>query len=93
MKFIVPKEVPPQAKRAHIKEILLCEENKRDIDEIKPEYLKIEFTFTSLISSVNSVFLLSFKQENKINKAKSITIIGDLTGYYLNYNLQNLVFT
>ena len=25
---------------ASIKEILLCEENRRDIEEIKPEYLK-----------------------------------------------------
>ncbi|MDA8768580.1 endopeptidase La [Winogradskyella sp.] len=34
------KEKILAAKRAKIKEILLCEDNKRDIDEIKPEYLK-----------------------------------------------------
>ncbi len=34
------KEKILAAKRAHIKEILLCEENRRDIKEIKPEYLK-----------------------------------------------------
>lgn len=34
------KEKILAAKRAKIKEILLSEENKRDIDEIKPEYLK-----------------------------------------------------
>ena len=34
------KEKILAAKRAHIKEILLCEQNRRDIDEIKAEYLK-----------------------------------------------------
>ncbi len=34
------KEKILAAKRANIKEIILCDENKRDIDEIKPEYLK-----------------------------------------------------
>jgi ATP-dependent Lon protease len=29
------------AKRANIKEIILCHENKSDIDEIKPEYVRI----------------------------------------------------
>jgi ATP-dependent Lon protease len=28
------------AKRANIKEIILCHENKSDIDEIKPEYIQ-----------------------------------------------------
>src|SRR5690606_5721539 len=34
------KEKILAAKRAGIKEILLCEDNRRDIEEIKPEYLK-----------------------------------------------------
>jgi ATP-dependent Lon protease len=34
------KEKILAAKRANIKEIILCEENKRDIDEIKKEYLE-----------------------------------------------------
>ncbi|HCY82110.1 MAG TPA: endopeptidase La, partial [Xanthomarina gelatinilytica] len=34
------KEKILAAKRARIKEILLCEDNRRDIEEIKPEYLK-----------------------------------------------------
>ncbi|MGO3155956.1 MAG: endopeptidase La [Mesonia sp.] len=34
------KEKILAAKRAHIKEIILCEENKKDIDEIKEDYLK-----------------------------------------------------
>jgi ATP-dependent Lon protease len=28
------------AKRANIKELILCHENKSDIDEIKPEYIE-----------------------------------------------------
>ena len=34
------KEKILAAKRANIKEIILCRENQRDIDEIKPTYLK-----------------------------------------------------
>ena len=34
------KEKILAAKRARIKELILCEENKRDIEEIKDEYLK-----------------------------------------------------
>ena len=34
------KEKILAAKRANIKEIILCRDNKRDIDEIKPEYLE-----------------------------------------------------
>ncbi len=34
------KEKVLAAKRANIKEIIMCIENKRDIDEIKPEYLE-----------------------------------------------------
>ncbi|MGB8704373.1 MAG: S16 family serine protease, partial [Gillisia sp.] len=34
------KEKILAAKRARVKEIILCEENRRDIDEIKEEYLK-----------------------------------------------------
>jgi ATP-dependent Lon protease len=38
------KEKILAAKRANIKEIILCEENRKDIEEIKPEYL-IGLTF------------------------------------------------
>src|SRR5690625_1339922 len=34
------KEKILAAKRARIKEVILCEENRRDVEEIKPEYLK-----------------------------------------------------
>ena len=47
------KEKILAAKRARIKEILLCEENKRDIDEIKPEYLKgLTFHYVREMSDV-----------------------------------------
>ena len=34
------KEKILAAKRANIKEIILCKENKRDIEEIKPDYIE-----------------------------------------------------
>lgn len=34
------KEKILAAKRANIKEIILCQDNKRDIDEIKEDYIK-----------------------------------------------------
>jgi len=47
------KEKILAAKRAHIKEILLCEENRRDIEEIKPAYLKgLKFHYVKEMSQV-----------------------------------------
>lgn len=47
------KEKILAAKRARIKEILLCEENRRDIEEIKPEYLKgLTFHYVTEMSDV-----------------------------------------
>ena len=46
------------AKRAGIEEVILCEDNKRDIDEIKPEYLKgilIFFHFRSRFGLIRGV--------------------------------------
>ena len=34
------KEKILAAKRAKIKEIILCEKNRKDVDEINPDYLK-----------------------------------------------------
>jgi len=48
------------AKRAGIREIILCEENKKDIDEIKPEYIQgIRFHFVDHIREVLKLALLS----------------------------------
>ena len=50
------------AKRAGIKDIILCEENKKDIDEIKPEYLKgLSFHYVKTIKDVTDFALLKEK--------------------------------
>ncbi len=47
------KEKILAAKRARIKEIILCEDNKRDIDEIKEEYVKgLTFHYVKEMSDV-----------------------------------------
>jgi ATP-dependent Lon protease len=59
------KEKILAAKRARIKEILLCEENRRDIDEIKPEYLKgLKFHYVSEMSDVLKIALTDQKVQN-----------------------------
>jgi ATP-dependent Lon protease len=59
------KEKILAAKRAHIKEILLCEENKRDIEEIKPEYIKgLKFHYVKDMSQVIDMALTKQKVKN-----------------------------
>ena len=59
------KEKILAAKRARIKEILLCEENRRDIEEIKPEYLKgLTFHYVSDMSDVLKLALTNQKVKN-----------------------------
>ena len=59
------KEKILAAKRAHIKEILLCEENKRDIEEIKPEYIKgLKFHYVKDMSQVIDIALTKQKVKN-----------------------------
>jgi len=59
------KEKILAAKRARIKEILLCEENKRDINEIKPEYLKgLKFHYVTEMSDVLKIALTDQKVHN-----------------------------
>ncbi|WP_299520839.1 endopeptidase La [Winogradskyella sp.] len=56
------KEKILAAKRARIKEILLCEDNKRDIDEIKPEYLKgLTFHYVKDMSDVLDIAITNQK--------------------------------
>lgn len=56
------KEKILAAKRAGIKELILCSENKKDIDEIKPEYLKgLEFHYVTDIREVIELALLKEK--------------------------------
>ncbi|WP_418514071.1 endopeptidase La [Corallibacter sp.] len=63
------KEKILAAKRARIKEILLCEDNKRDIDEIKPEYLK-GLTF-HYVSDMRDVIKLALTNQ-KVKDAKKL---------------------
>ncbi|WP_114491850.1 endopeptidase La [Candidatus Ulvibacter alkanivorans] len=59
------KEKILAAKRARIKEILLCEDNKRDIDEIKPEYLQgLKFHYVKEMSDVLELALTKEKVKN-----------------------------
>ena len=58
------------AKRAGIKDLVLCEENRRDIEEIPQEYLAgLEFHYVSRISEVWETALL----DEKVSDAMDIT--------------------
>ncbi|RYD85574.1 MAG: hypothetical protein EOP54_31200, partial [Sphingobacteriales bacterium] len=47
------KEKILAAKRANIKEIILCEENRRDVEEIKQEYLEgVTFHYVRFMDEV-----------------------------------------
>ncbi len=53
------KEKILAAKRAGIKEIILCADNKKDIDDIKPDYLKgLSFHYVSQMEDVLKIALL-----------------------------------
>jgi len=59
------KEKILAAKRARIKEILLCEENRSDIEEIKDDYLKgLIFHYVSDMSEVIKIALTPDKVKN-----------------------------
>lgn len=56
------------AKRAGIKDIILCKENKKDIDEIKPLYLKgLTFHYVDDIKQVLDVALLEEKIKHPLD--------------------------
>ncbi len=59
------KEKILAAKRANIKEIILCTENKRDIEEINPDYLKgLTFHYVDKMSEVIDLAILNQKVKN-----------------------------
>lgn len=61
------KEKILAAKRAGIKELILCRENEKDINEIKPEYLKgLSFHYVDDIRQVVDLALLREKVENPL---------------------------
>jgi ATP-dependent Lon protease len=62
------KEKILAAKRAGIKEIVLCVENKKDVDEINPAYLKgVHFYYVEKMSEVLLHSLLKEKVKNPID--------------------------
>jgi len=59
------KEKILAAKRANIKEIIMCFENKSDIDEIKPEYLEgLTFHYVKEMSEVLAIAITDQKVKN-----------------------------
>lgn len=59
------KEKILAAKRANIKEVILCHENKSDIDEIKPEYIEgLTFHYVKEMSEVIDVAIINQKVKN-----------------------------
>tara|TARA_B100000809_G_scaffold266776_2_gene331476 strand:+ start:19874 stop:22330 length:2457 start_codon:yes stop_codon:yes gene_type:complete len=59
------KEKILAAKRANIKEIILCADNKRDIDEIKESYLKgVKFHYVTEMTEVIEIALTTQKVKN-----------------------------
>lgn len=62
------KEKILAAKRAGIKEIILCKRNKKDIDEIKADYLEgLKFHYVDYANEVLKIALLPQKVKNAIN--------------------------
>ena len=65
------------AKRANIKEIILCIENKRDIDEIKAEYLEgLTFHYVKEMKEVLEYAVT----KDKVLDAKVLWFIGFIIG-------------
>lgn len=61
------KEKVLAAKRANIKEIILCEKNKKDIGEIKPDYLKgLTFHYVRTMKEVVDIALTNVDVKDKI---------------------------
>jgi len=61
------KEKILAAKRAKIKEIILCEKNRQDIEDIKPDYLKgLTFHYVTTMKEVLDIALMKGKVNNPI---------------------------
>lgn len=62
------KEKILAAKRAGIKEIILCEQNKKDIVDIKPDYVKgLKFHYVKSMNDVLKYALTSEKVKNSVD--------------------------
>ncbi len=62
------KEKILAAKRANIKEIILCQDNKSDIDEIKPKYIE-GLTF-HYVKEMSEVLKIAITDQNVKNPKK-----------------------
>ena len=80
------KEKMLAAKRAGIKEIILCEQNRRDVEEIKKEYVKdLKFHYVKNMLEVIDLALLDEKVQNAIDfkrfmpkkKSKEMSVADD----------------
>jgi ATP-dependent Lon protease len=61
------KEKILAAKRANIKEIILSEENRKDVEEIKPVYLKgLKFHYVTEVLEALNIALLKQKAKNPV---------------------------
>lgn len=68
------KEKVLAAKRASIKEIILCEKNKADISEIKEEYLKgLKFHYVTNMKEVLDIAITDEKVTNSIDLNEALT--------------------
>ncbi len=66
------KEKILAAKRANIKEIILCKDNKKDIDDIKEEYLKgLTFHYVDRMEEVLKLAIT----DQKVKNARSFTVV------------------
>ena len=62
------KEKVLAAKRASIKDIILCEKNRKDVEEINPSYLEgVTFHYVSSMKEVLKLALLKEKVEEAVN--------------------------
>jgi ATP-dependent Lon protease len=65
------KEKILAAKRANIKEIILCSSNRKDILEIKDDYIKdLKFHYVTQMREVIDMALL----DDKVNEAIDLTV-------------------
>jgi ATP-dependent Lon protease len=61
------KEKLLAAKRAGIREVILCEDNRKDVEDIKPEYLKgLTFHYVAQMDDVLKIALLKEKVKNNV---------------------------
>ena len=69
------KEKILAAKRAGIKEIILCVDNKKDIDDIKKEYIKdLKFHYVEKMIDVVKLALLKEKVSDPIDMTERVEV-------------------